>query len=79
LADLDRGAARELRIIRTSLRRALTGIGRRTFENVKASPDHLPSSELVQIADMIAGELREHNGTRGPLLDRLGRKLVICA
>jgi hypothetical protein len=59
---------------RTEIRRALTAARpRRTgFSDVRPCPDHRLQGGLIQVADMIAGEVRARNGLNGPHLVRLG-------
>lgn len=59
---------------RTEIRRALRDSRpRRTgFKNVRPCPDHRLQGGIIQVADMIAGEVRERGGLHGPHLARLG-------
>lgn len=69
LVDLPRRELRVVRDLRTAIRMALRGARRRSFATVQPCPDHRESGAIVQVADMVAGELREHGGVAGPYLD----------
>jgi hypothetical protein len=75
LVDLRRQDMAFVRALRKSLSRALLGIGRKTFENVQPCPDHRIEGGIVQVADMIAGEIREQGALRGPYLEALGARI----
>jgi hypothetical protein len=75
--DLPRSQKRTVNEMRTALRRALTGAGRRTFEDVRPCPDHRQHGALVQVADMLAGEINEFAGLGGPFLPALGNRVKV--
>ena len=74
--DLERRDSKQVREPRTRVRRELGARGRRTFENIQPCPDHRSEGGIVQLADMLAGELREHGSAGGPYLQRISRKLI---
>ena len=73
--DLQRRDMDQLRDIRTALRHALRGVGRRSFANVQPCPDHRLHGGIIQVADMIAGEVHQQGGLIGPYLPALGAKI----
>ena len=75
--DLERKDLSVVRNQRTALRQALRGIGRQPFGNVQPCPDHRLHGGIIQVADMIAGEVREQGGLSGPYLSALGAKIRI--
>jgi len=75
LIDLRRKDMRFVRTIRLALRRALAGVGRATFDNVQPCPDHRIEGGIVQVADMIAGEVREQGAVRGPYLSAINARM----
>ena len=75
--DLERRDMRMVRDLRTAIRQALSGAGRKSFANVQPCPDHRQHGSIVQIADLIAGEVHEQGGLGGPYLPALGAKLRI--
>lgn len=77
--DLERRDSKQVRDLRTRVRRELAAVGRRTFENIQPCPDHRSEGGIVQLADMLAGELREHGNAGGPYLPRISRKLIQVA
>jgi hypothetical protein len=78
LIDLDRSAAKEVRTIRANLRIALAGQKRLPFAKVRACPNHRDLGEIVQIADMVAGELRERGEWGGPYLEMITKQATMC-
>lgn len=75
LIDLRRKDMQFVRGVRLALRRALAGIGRETFENVQPCPDHRIEGGIVQVADMIAGEVREQGRIGGPYLTAIRSRM----
>lgn len=65
---IDLPATEESRLVsyRTTLRKALQGAWRTGFRNVRPCPDHRLQGAIVQVADMIAGEINEQSGLAGP-------------
>jgi hypothetical protein len=62
---------------RTALRQSLRAAGRRSFGRIQPRPDQRLSGEIVQVADMIAGEAREQAGIGGVFLPQLGARVQI--
>jgi hypothetical protein len=50
---------------------------RQSFKNVKARPDHRSDSSIIQVADMIAGEVRVNGGKLGPNLASIREKIEL--
>jgi hypothetical protein len=75
--DLRRKDMAQVRQMRAAMKARLHLDGRRTFENVQPCPDHRIHGGLVQVADMIAGEVREQGGISGPYLRSLGAKVML--
>lgn len=73
--DLERKDLPQIRDQRTALRHALAGVGRMSFGKVQPCPDHRLNGTIVQIADMIAGEVHQHGGPGGPYIGPLGSKI----
>jgi hypothetical protein len=68
--DLPRKKPQRKRIeaIRTAIRKAMRGAQRATFEDVQGRPDDSGDGAIIQVADMIAGEVREHGALASPHL-----------
>jgi hypothetical protein len=75
--DLPRAEEKLVQDYRMSIRKALKAIRRTGFRNVRPCPDHRQHGDIVQMADMIAGELREHEGLAGPFLPGLGSRIQL--
>jgi len=73
--DLPANEEKTIQTYRTSIRRALTGVRRTGLRDVRPCPDHRQHGGIIQVADMIAGEVREHEGLRGPYLPALGSRV----
>jgi hypothetical protein len=73
--DLPPAEERVIQNYRTAIRKALKGIRRTGFKNVRPCPDHRQHGTIVQVADMIAGEVREHEGLSSPFLRKLGSRV----
>lgn len=70
----------ELKVVgeyRTSIRKALRSAGRGSFKNVQPRADHRGDGQVIQIADMLAGEAREQGGISGPYLSCLSSKIAV--
>jgi hypothetical protein len=61
----------------TALRHSVGGARQRSFRHIKPRPDDRLEGGIVQVADMIAGEVREQSGIGGPYLPRLGSRIRI--
>lgn len=75
--DLERRDSKQVRELRTRVRRELREVGRQTFENIQPCPDHRREGGLVQLADMLAGEFREYGQVDGSYLPRISGKLTL--
>jgi hypothetical protein len=76
--DLDRKKDMPMvRNQRTALSQALKGAGRQSFKNVQPCPDHRLHGGIIQVADMIAGEVHQQGGLTGPYLPALGTKVRV--
>jgi hypothetical protein len=73
--DLERRDMNQLRDMRTAVRKALRGVARRSFANVQPCPDHRLHGGIIQVADMIAGEVHQQGGVTGPFLPALGARI----
>jgi hypothetical protein len=60
---------------KTAIRQALMRIDRKGFREVRPCPDDRLQGGIIQAADMIAGEVREHGGLLGPYLPSLGARV----
>jgi hypothetical protein len=61
----------------TALRRSMKGTRQRSFGKIQPQPDDRLAGGIVQAADMIAGEVRQHGELGGPYLARLGGRVVL--
>jgi hypothetical protein len=73
--DLERRDLPIVRHQRKALSRALQGVGRKSFGNVQPCPDHREHGGIIQVADMIAGEVHQQGDIVGPYLPALGTKI----
>jgi hypothetical protein len=64
--------------LKTEINRRLTVAGKAGIRKVKVCPDDHPSQgAIVQVADMIAGALRDIGGARGPYLSSFSSKITL--
>jgi hypothetical protein len=78
LIDLEHRDRRVARDWSTVLRKSLRGTGRKSFGRVQACPDSRREyGDLIQVADMIAGEVHEQGGSGGRFLPTLGAKFQL--
>ena len=75
--DLQRKDMEQVRNLRTAVRQALRGVQRKSFANVQPCPDHRQHGQIIQVADMIAGEVREQGALTGPYLPALGGRIRV--
>jgi hypothetical protein len=61
---------------RTAIRKELRTAHLKSFADVRPRPDNRRDGAIVQVADMIAGEVREFAGPGGPYLPRFGGRIV---
>lgn len=77
LIDLERRDQGLLRMLRQEIRRTLAFENRRGFQSIKACPDHQKQGgQLVQVADMIAGEIRRE-GIGSPCLAPISANIIL--
>lgn len=75
--DLPRAEMKLIRDQRTAIGQALRGAGRKSFGNVQPRPDHRRGASIIQMADMIAGEVHEQRGLTGPYLPALRPGIIL--
>jgi hypothetical protein len=75
--DLPRKEGKVVTRYRTTIRQAMRRARRPAFRDMKPRPDDQVDAALIQIADMIAGEVREHSGMAGPYLPALRARIEI--
>ena len=73
--DLPRREGKLVQRYRTTIRQAMRRARQPAFRDMKPRPDDHADGALIQVADMIAGEVRQHSGMAGPYLPSL-RHLV---
>jgi hypothetical protein len=61
----------------TTLRNSMKGTRQRSFAKIQPRPDDRHEGGIIQVADMIAGEVRQHAGIGGPYLSALGARVRI--
>ncbi|HEY7033902.1 MAG TPA: hypothetical protein VH482_21370 [Thermomicrobiales bacterium] len=76
LIDGARDELPTLRMARQALSRAMSERGGNAFKKVRMCSDEDPDGSILQVADMIAGVLRDQ-GLNSPLLDRLRDRLTL--
>ena len=74
--DLPHRERTTMRKYREVIRSALRGADRETFRRIKARPDNRRDGGIVQIADMLAGEVRENSGIGGLYLPSVSSRIV---
>jgi hypothetical protein len=75
--DLPRGEGKVVTRYRTTIRQAMRRAKRPTFRDMKPRPDDQADAVLIQVADMVAGEVREHSGLAGPYLPGLRSRIRV--
>jgi hypothetical protein len=75
--DLPRREGRVVTRYRTTIRQAMRRARRPTFRDMKPRPDDQADAALIQVADMVAGEVREHSGMAGLYLPTLRTSIEI--
>ncbi len=73
--DLPASEEKSVQTYRTAIRRALAGVRRTGFRDVRPCPDHRQQGGIIQVADMLAGEVREQEGLLGPYLPTLSSRI----
>jgi hypothetical protein len=75
--DLPRNELGVVRPFAKVIRHTSREYGRRSFRDIKPQPDDRLDGTIVQVADMIAGEVREQGGVNGPYLARLAARIEV--
>ena len=75
--DIPRGEVAVVERYRTTLRQAMRRAKQPVFRDVKPRPPDARNGAVIQIADMIAGEVREHGGMAGPYLPSLRAQISV--
>lgn len=75
--DLPRQEGKLVQHYRTTIRQALRLSKVPAFKRMKPRPDDREDAALIQIADMISGQVREHDGLAGPYLPALRAQITI--
>lgn len=77
LVDLPRRELNYIRELRTLVRKHLRANGRKSFHNIRPCPDHRLDGTIVQVANMIAGELYERGEVAGPYLPPISHRITV--
>ncbi|GEM_PF-2263724 len=78
IVDLESQDTKLLDALRKSIRHAMRLEGRRSFADIRACPDRRRTlGDVIQVADMIAGQLRKHRAIDGPHLPLIKDRIVI--
>lgn len=75
--DLPREEKRIVDAIRTEVRKAMRSSRQGSFKDIRPRPDSRSDGAIVQVADMIAGEVREYAGIGGRYLPSLGSRITM--
>lgn len=75
--DLPRKEGKLVQRYRTTIRQAMRRSRQPAFRDMKPRPDDRQDAAIIQVADMIAGEVREHSGIAGPCLPSLRARIQI--
>jgi hypothetical protein len=75
--DLQRREVEVVKRYRTTIRQALRRAKQPAFRDMKPRPDDQNDAALIQVADMVAGEVREHSGINGPYLPAHRHQITI--
>ncbi|MGH2615373.1 MAG: hypothetical protein ACRDJC_09045 [Thermomicrobiales bacterium] len=73
--DLPRRDGKLVERYRTTIRQALRRAKHPAFRDLKPRPDHRQDAAIIQVADMVAGEIRAQAGIAGPYLPSLGSRI----
>jgi hypothetical protein len=73
--DLPRSEAKLVERYRTAIRQELRRARHPAFRDLKPRPDERRDAAIIQVADMVAGEIREHGGLAGPYVPALGTRV----
>jgi hypothetical protein len=77
LIDVPRREGALWKSYRTAIRMAMRGARRPSFRDVRPRPDDRLGGEILQVADMIAGEVRQHEGIGGLYLPVLRSRIEL--
>jgi hypothetical protein len=77
LIDLPRGEMPIVTAYRTGLRKGLKIARKPAIRDLRPRPDDRLDGAIVQVADMIAGEVRQYGGLNGPHLPALASRIHI--
>jgi hypothetical protein len=75
--DLNPDERELVRRYRTTIRQALRRARQPAFKDMKPRPDNRKDGAIIQVADMMAGEVRRHSGLAGPYLPNIRRLVEI--
>jgi hypothetical protein len=75
--DLPHKQRMTMKKYREVIRSALRGADRETFRRIKARPDNRRDGGIIQIADMLSGEVNENQGLGGRYLPSVSTNIVI--
>ena len=77
--DIEPSQHKEITRLKTEIRQALRGARPRRvgFADVRGCEDHRNQGAIIQVADMLAGQVNDHGGIAGPHLPALGRKITL--
>lgn len=71
LVDQRRGERAFMEKLKKDLRASAGSRGNADFSKIAARPDHRDDTQLIQIADMFAGDVRRHEGDIGQRLGNI--------
>ncbi len=75
--DLPRKEGKRVQRYRTTIRQAMRRARQPAFRDMKPRPDDHVDGALIQVADMVAGEVRQESGLAGRYLPALRSRVVI--
>jgi hypothetical protein len=75
--DLPHKERTTMKKYRELIRSAMRGADRETFRHIKARPDNRPDGGIIQVADMLSGEVAENQGLGGRYLPGVSSNIVL--
>jgi hypothetical protein len=75
--DLPRKEGKRVQRYRTTIRQAMRRARQPAFRDMKPRPDDHVDGALIQVADMVAGEVRQESGLAGLYLPALRSRVAI--
>lgn len=77
--DIEPSQRTEPTRLKTEIRQALRGAQPRRagFADVRGCEDHRNLGTIIQVADMLAGQVNDHGGLGGPHLPALGARITL--